>query len=280
MSKDASSRPAVMSVIVMCLCMLAISVMPGFVKQAPAAQGKLQWDSSIGPNAAAYKVHYGTTTGSYASSVNVGNVTSYTLTGLQDGTTYYCAVTALNTSGQESVYSNEVTVTTPPAPACTYSIAPTGLSLSASGGTGAITVTASSGCSWSASSGASWVTIASGGTGTGNGTVNYTVSSNSGAARSAALTIGGSVFTVSQAAASSATMYVITSSAGYGGSISPSGSVSVAQGSNKTFTITPRSGYRIGSVKVNGVSRGALSSFTFINVGRNHTIQATFYRRW
>ncbi|HXY54423.1 MAG TPA: Ig-like domain-containing protein, partial [Nitrospirota bacterium] len=69
---------------------------------------------------------------------------------------------------------------------------------------------------------------------------------------------------------------VITASAGAGGSISPSGSVSVTSGASQTFTITPNAGYSITSVLVDGVSQGAVTSYTFTNVTANHTISATF----
>jgi len=70
--------------------------------------------------------------------------------------------------------------------------------------------------------------------------------------------------------------YTITASAGSHGSISPSGSVTVNQGSDKTFTITPDTGYQIDDVLVDGSSVGAVSSYTFNNVTENHTISATF----
>ena len=72
--------------------------------------------------------------------------------------------------------------------------------------------------------------------------------------------------------------FTITASAGTGGSISPSGSVSVAEGSNKVFTITPNSGYHIDDVLVDGVSVGAVSTYTFTDVAANHTISASFAR--
>ena len=72
------------------------------------------------------------------------------------------------------------------------------------------------------------------------------------------------------------TSYTITASAGVNGSISPSGSVNVAEGSNQTFTITANSGYSILDVTVDGVSQGAISSYTFTNVTANHTINASF----
>lgn len=70
--------------------------------------------------------------------------------------------------------------------------------------------------------------------------------------------------------------FTITASAGAGGSISPSGSVSVREGRDKTFTITPDSGYRISDVLVDGRSVGAVSSYTFDNVQKRHTIEAVF----
>ncbi|HQQ13119.1 MAG TPA: cohesin domain-containing protein, partial [Bacteroidales bacterium] len=70
--------------------------------------------------------------------------------------------------------------------------------------------------------------------------------------------------------------HTITASAGTGGSISPSGAVSVNNGANQTFTITPNTGYSIANVLVDGVSVGAVPSYTFSNVTANHTIAASF----
>jgi hypothetical protein len=69
--------------------------------------------------------------------------------------------------------------------------------------------------------------------------------------------------------------FTITASAGAGGSISPSGSVSVVCGDDQTFTVTPNSGYQIASVLMDGVS--ATAPYTFVNVvADGHTISATF----
>jgi murein DD-endopeptidase MepM/ murein hydrolase activator NlpD len=70
--------------------------------------------------------------------------------------------------------------------------------------------------------------------------------------------------------------YTITASAGSNGSISPSGDVAVNEGSDKSFTIVPDTGYQIDDVLVDGSSIGAVSSHTFNNVTENHTISATF----
>jgi hypothetical protein len=70
--------------------------------------------------------------------------------------------------------------------------------------------------------------------------------------------------------------YIINASAGAGGSISPTGNVSVNYGDNQTFTITANTGYYIAGVSVNGSSVGAVSSYTFTNVQAAYTISATF----
>ena len=70
--------------------------------------------------------------------------------------------------------------------------------------------------------------------------------------------------------------HTIIASAAAGGSISPSGSVPVAVGSDQTFTITPDPSYVIADVVVDGVSQGAVPSYTFSTVQADHTISATF----
>ena len=56
---------------------------------------------------AGYTVYYGTESGNYSQSTNVGNVTTYQAIGLTDGATYYFSVTAHDTSGNESAYADE-----------------------------------------------------------------------------------------------------------------------------------------------------------------------------
>lgn len=70
--------------------------------------------------------------------------------------------------------------------------------------------------------------------------------------------------------------FTITASAGSGGSISPAGNVSVNAGDAQSFTITPDGCYSIADVIVDGVSVGAVSSYTFNNVTANHTISVSF----
>lgn len=68
----------------------------------------------------------------------------------------------------------------------------------------------------------------------------------------------------------------ITASATSGGKIYPNGNITMTVGGNKEYSITPSAGYIIEKVNVDGVSKGAVSSYTFSNIATNHTIAATF----
>ncbi len=89
---------------------------------------------------------------------------------------------------------------------------------------------------------------------------------------------GGSVVATSQFILTSGQgdIFTIVASAGTGGSISPSGTVQVAKGSNQAFSISPNAGYSIKDVLTDNSSAGAVSSYTFPNVTANHTIYALF----
>ena len=72
--------------------------------------------------------------------------------------------------------------------------------------------------------------------------------------------------------------YTIKATAGAGGSISPSGDVSVREGEDQTFTITTDEGYAVADVKIDGKSIGAVNSYAFENVRRTHTIEVIFVK--
>lgn len=72
--------------------------------------------------------------------------------------------------------------------------------------------------------------------------------------------------------------YTIKATAGTDGSISPSGDVSVREGRDQTFAITPDKGYAVANVKIDGKSIGAVKSYTFENVRRTHTIEVIFMK--
>jgi len=89
---------------------------PNLVPAATTNTATLQWDANQESDLAGYRVYQGTTSGSYGPAVEVGNITLYTAQNLQAGLTYYFAVTAHDTSGNEGLPSIEVSklISAPP----------------------------------------------------------------------------------------------------------------------------------------------------------------------
>jgi hypothetical protein len=100
-------------------------------------------------------------------------------------------------SGSLTIAGRVVTVTQ--GEGCTSAITPASQSVAASGGTGTVALATAAGCSWSARSNASWIAITSSQTGSGPGTVAFSVTPSDGPARTGTLTVDGQAFTVSQA---------------------------------------------------------------------------------
>ncbi|HET7624075.1 MAG TPA: fibronectin type III domain-containing protein, partial [Verrucomicrobiae bacterium] len=73
----------------------------------------LQWSPSTDSSVTGYNIYYGVASRNYTNKVTVGNVTNATVTGLQEGVTYYFAATAFNAIGLESDFSEEVSYTVP-----------------------------------------------------------------------------------------------------------------------------------------------------------------------
>jgi hypothetical protein len=243
------------------LCLFLMVPNPGYTGEVT-----LTWDANTETDLAGYKVFSGTASGTYDTNnpIDVGNWTSCTISGLTEGGTYYYAAKAYNTAGLESDYSNEVSYK---APVTTY------------------TLTATSGSNGSLSpSGA--VSVSSGGSQT------FTITPASGYAISSVAVDGVSVGTPTSYTFSNVTAnhtiaatfaaipkYTITATYGSGGSISPSGTVSLSSGTGQTYTMTPKTGYKISSVLVDGVTVGAPASYAFSNVKTNHTIKVTFRKK-
>jgi len=142
---------------------------------------------------AGYTIYYGPTSGNYTNALDVGKVTTSAVNNLTDGLTNYFSVTAYNSAGVESSYSNEVSKTPPP-PSPQVAL----------------------------------------------------------------------------------TTFMITATADIGGTITPAGTTGVNYGANQTFTMAPSAGYHVATVLVDGVSKGAVTTYTFTSVTANHTIAASF----
>ena len=157
----------------------------------------------------------GVTAGSGCSwTASIGSYSWITITsgssGSGNGTCYYSVTNNPNSTsrtGYITIAGQSFTVTQAGL-SCSYSISPSSISPSSSSGSGSISVSATSGCSWSAVSNASWLTVTSGSSGNGNGTVNYSYASNgTTSSRSGSITIGGNTFTVTQAGTNTNQLY-------------------------------------------------------------------------
>jgi hypothetical protein len=80
---------------------------------ARAEQLTIAWDPNMESNPAGYRIHYGNTTGNYSTHLDVGNVTTYTITNLIAGETYYFVASAYDSFGNESPYSDELSGSVP-----------------------------------------------------------------------------------------------------------------------------------------------------------------------
>ena len=247
-------RPGFIPLLSLVVCLLS------FIFSGPAqcfaAQVTLAWDANTDPSVAGYKLYYGKTSRTYGTPVDVGKVTQYTLTGIEEGKNCYFAVTAYDSNRNESAFSTELECfTLVPTQGVNGAISPSIAVVVSRGMSQTFTVTPA------ASYKISDVTV----DGASVGAVSSSTFSN---------VTANHVIAASFAAASS--IYTISASAGSNGSINPSGSVSVTQGANQAFTITANTGYQILDVKVDGNSVGAVSSYSFSNVTAAHTIAATF----
>lgn len=167
-----------------------LSVVTLFAQRTQGAEVTLAWNPSGDTTVTGYKLYWSTQPGQYALLSDVGSSTSEIVSNLQTGSTYYFAATSYNAQKVESPYSNEASYIVPVG--CTYSITPTYKTFTASGEKGTVSVTTQGTCSWTALSGASWITITPGTSGTGSGTVVYTVLPNTAiSSRTANLTIAG-----------------------------------------------------------------------------------------
>ncbi|MBI3608556.1 MAG: metallophosphoesterase family protein [Nitrospirae bacterium] len=110
MTRQSSTGRTIHPSLISCVAAIVFGLNAVFGTAAYAADANLAWDANTEPDIAGYKLHYGTISGAYTSVLDAGNVTTRTVTGLGNGT-YYFALTAYDTSGNESQLSNEVNKT-------------------------------------------------------------------------------------------------------------------------------------------------------------------------
>ena len=163
-------------------------------------------------------------------------------------------------------------VTQTGATACSIAISPAGQDFPAAGGNGAVSVNAGNGCTWGAASNAAWLVINSGHSGSGNGSVTFTVNANAGGARTAVIVVGGQTFAVTQQAvgvpACSFAIQPGSVSIGAGASTSP---VSVTAGTGCAWTSTSQASWLTFSGASSGSGNGTVTVSAAANTGASRT---------
>jgi len=150
------------------------------------------------------------------------------------GTVYDATVVAIGPGGSSS---STVSNTFEYLSSCSYGVSPTSESMGAAGGAGNVAVATTSGCAWTATSNAGWLTIASGATGTGSGTVNYTAAANTlTAPQTGTLTVAGQTITITESAVTCS--YVLSSTSLTLGAAGGNGSTQVTAASGCAWTAT------------------------------------------
>ena len=141
--------------------------------------------------------------------------------------------------------------------ACQFELRPNNQNVEAEGGSGSFTVEGPDSCNWTPATSDEWITITNGGSRTGNGSVNFTVARNTGAARNGAIRVGGQVFSISQSAPQCRYQLspITTSISGAGGS----GAVTVTAAANCTWTATTNVPWISIVGGTNGTGNGSVS---------------------
>ena len=83
------------------------------VNCAAAQTVTLGWNASVSSDVVGYNIYYGTNSGSYPNKIDAGEVTTFTISNLTAGVTYYFAATDYDAGGNESGYSSEISFLLP-----------------------------------------------------------------------------------------------------------------------------------------------------------------------
>jgi len=158
-------------------------------------------------------------------------------------------------------YTRGFGLTITPGQNCSFSLSPSSQSVAGAGGTGSVNIVTTSGCGWYAASNSGFISITSAVSGSGSGSVSYTVEANSGPARSGTLTIAGQTYTVNQGAAgTTAAPLTISPQSLPDGTVATSYQIMLtATGGTPPYTWSP-----VGPISTSGLSFQANGNITGI----------------
>lgn len=158
-----------------------------------------------------------------------------------------------------------------PAPACNVSLSPANNEFGANGGSGSLTVNAPAACNWSATSDASWITVTAGASGSGPGTVTYSLAANPATdVRNGTLTVGGQTHNVRQAGRAPVTCsYQLSSGEAEFGKDTATGTFSVTAPDACSWTATSNADWLVITSGAQGSGAGTVSYVVSRNEGTN-----------
>ncbi len=170
---------------------------------------------------------------------------------------FYATATATDPDGNTSEFSPATRI------GCSYSISSSSQNFGVAGGSGSFNLTAGAACDWQAVRSDNWITITGGASGAGNGTVSFSVAANPGPARTGTITVGGRLFTITQA--SSCTYQLSHFSAGYPASGTNSDGASVIAAAGCTWAAVSNAEW----ITINSGSIGNGNGATIWSVSAN-----------
>jgi len=152
-------------------------------------------------------------------------------------------------------------------PTCTFSISPTDVSISASGGSGTVSVSAGNACEWAASASDSWIPLSGNSSGTGNGSFNFSVNANNGSnSRTGNITVADQSVTISQAGSCT---YAVSGTGASPDAEGGSGTVSVSAGSACAWSASTSDSWLSLSGTTSGTGNGSFNFGVSTNNGSN-----------
>lgn len=192
--------------------------------------------------------------------------------GTGNGTTNYSVTSNTSTNsrtGTVIIAGQTFTVAQAGTVNCSFSISPISQSFNSFGGTGTVQVSAQAGCSWIAISNAAWINVTSGGSGSGNGTVNYSVASNGSTnSRTGSIIIAGRTFSVTQAATVNCSFAISPSSRSVGAS-GATGSVQLSTQTGCSWTATSNAAWINVTSGSSGTGNGTVNYSVASNTSNN-----------
>jgi hypothetical protein len=159
---------------------------------------------------------------------------------------------------------------------CSYNLNASALSIAAAGGAGGpVTVSTSAGCAWTAVSNASWITVTAGQSGSGSGTVSFTVAANPGDSRTGTLSIAGQTLTVTQGGVASCSYSVTPTSQNVGPSGGVAPAIAVATAAACAWTANSNAPWITLLSATSGTGNGAVTYEVAANTGGARTATLT-----